>query len=301
MRHDKLEKQLYLLQLLTENRSYTLDKLCDKLNLSLRNLYYYLDFFRDSGFHLYKHGDYYCIDRDSPFFTRLFDRITFTEEEAITMRRLLDKVDKQSAIVQHLKNKLDKFYDFHILDNSAELDEHNARIVGVIYDAIKYKRQLLLRNYSSPHSQSQRDRLVEPFLLMNSNREVRCFETTSRMNKTFKISRMEEVEMLDTPWIYEVHHKQLFTDVFMFSGEKRYPIVLCLGHLSYNVLIEEYPKASPFIQPTDDGKYLLEMDVCSYLGIGRFVLGLFEDIEVLGDEGFKSFLQEKIKVYQVKI
>ena len=301
MRHDKLEKQLYLLQLLTENRSYTLDKLCDKLDLSLRNLYYYLDFFRDSGFHLYKHGDYYCIDRDSPFFTRLFDRITFTEEEAITMRRLLDKVDKQSAIVQHLKNKLDKFYDFHILDNSAELDEHNARIVGVIYDAIKYKRQLLLRNYSSPHSQSQRDRLVEPFLLMNSNREVRCFETTSRMNKTFKISRMEEVEMLDTPWIYEVHHKQLFTDVFMFSGEKRYPIVLCLGHLSYNVLIEEYPKASPFIQPTDDGKYLLEMDVCSYLGIGRFVLGLFEDIEVLGDEGFKSFLQEKIKVYQVKI
>lgn len=301
MRHDKLEKQLYLLQLLTENRSYTLDKLCDKLNLSLRNLYYYLDFFRDSGFHLYKHGDYYCIDRDSPFFTRLFDRITFTEEEAITMRRLLDKVDKQSAIVQHLKNKLDKFYDFHILDNSAELDEHNARIVGVIYDAIKYKRQLLLRNYSSPHSQSQRDRLVEPFLLMNSNREVRCFETTSRMNKTFKISRMEEVEMLDTPWIYEVHHKQLFTDVFMFSGEQRYPIVLRLGALSYNVLIEEYPKASPFIQPTDDGKYLLEMDVCSYLGIGRFVLGLFEDIEVLGDEGFKSFLQEKIKVYQVKI
>ena len=301
MRHDKLEKQLYLLQLLTENRSYTLDKLCDKLDLSLRNLYYYIDFFRDSGFHLYKHGDYYCIDRDSPFFTRLFDRITFTEEEAITMRRLLDKVDKQSAIVQHLKNKLDKFYDFHILDSSAELDEHNARIVGLIYDAIKYKRQLLLRNYSSPHSQSQRDRLVEPFLLMNSNREVRCFETTSRMNKTFKISRMEEVEMLDTPWIYEVHHKQLFTDVFMFSGEQRYPIVLRLGALSYNVLIEEYPKASPFIQPTDDGKYLLEMDVCSYLGIGRFVLGLFEDIEVLGDEGFKSFLQEKIKVYQVKI
>ena len=301
MRHDKLEKQLYLLQLLTENRTYTIAKLCDKLGLSQRNLYYYLDFFRDSGFHLYKHGDFYCIDRDSPFFKHLFDRITFTEEEAITMRQLLDKVDKQSSVVQHLKNKLDKFYDFHILDNSAELDEHNARIVGVIYDAIKYKRQLLLRNYSSPHSQSQRDRLVEPFLLMNGNHEVRCFETTSRMNKTFKISRMEEVEMLDTTWIYEAHHKQLFTDVFMFSGEQRYPIVLRLGALSYNVLIEEYPKASPFIQPTDDGKYLLEMDVCSYLGIGRFVLGLFEDIEVLGDEDFKSFLQEKIKAYQVKI
>ena len=297
MRHDKLEKQLYLLQLLTENRSYTLDKLCDKLDLSLRNLYYYLDFFRDSGFHLYKHGDYYCIDRDSPFFTRLFDRITFTEEEAITMRRLLDKVDKQSAIVQHLKNKLDKFYDFHILDSSAELDEHNARIVGLIYDAIKYRRQLLLRNYSSPHSNSRRDRLVEPFLLMNGNHEVRCFETTSRMNKTFKISRMEDVELLDTHWMYESSHRQLFTDVFMFSGEVRYPIVLCLGHLSYNVLIEEYPNTAKYIQQTNDGKYLLEMDVCSYLGIGRFVLGLFDDIEVIGDEGFKAYLKEKIQLY----
>ena len=105
------------------------------------------------------------------------------------------------------------------------------------------------------------------------------------------------VELLDTHWMYESSHRQLFTDVFMFSGEKRYPIVLRLGHLSYNVLIEEYPNTAKYIQQTNDGKYLLEMDVCSYLGIGRFVLGLFDDIEVIGDEGFKAYLQEKIHLY----
>lgn len=50
MRHDKLERELYLLQLLTENRTYTIERLCEKLGISRRNLYYYLEFFRDSGF-----------------------------------------------------------------------------------------------------------------------------------------------------------------------------------------------------------------------------------------------------------
>ena len=41
MRHDKLERELYLLQLLTENRTYTIERLCEKLGISRRNLYYY--------------------------------------------------------------------------------------------------------------------------------------------------------------------------------------------------------------------------------------------------------------------
>lgn len=44
MRHDKLERELYLLQLLTENRTYTIERLCEKLGISRRNLYYYLEF-----------------------------------------------------------------------------------------------------------------------------------------------------------------------------------------------------------------------------------------------------------------
>ena len=83
MRHDKLERELYLLQLLTENRTYTIERLCEKLGISRRNLYYYLEFFRDSGFKVYKHGNCYSIDRNSPFFNRLIERISITEEEAV--------------------------------------------------------------------------------------------------------------------------------------------------------------------------------------------------------------------------
>ena len=47
MRHDKLEKELSLLLCLTENHNYTINELCEKLSLSRRMLYYYLESFRD--------------------------------------------------------------------------------------------------------------------------------------------------------------------------------------------------------------------------------------------------------------
>jgi hypothetical protein len=31
----------------------------------------------------------------------------------------------------------------------------------------------------------------------------------------------------------------------------------------------------------------------SYLGIGRFILGLYDDIEVLGDDGLLRYIEEK--------
>ena len=49
------------------------------------------------------------------------------------------------------------------------------------------------------------------------------------------------------------------------------------------------------LDPTPDGDrhWLLRLDVCSYMGIGRFVLGLFENVEVLGGEGFYSYIEGK--------
>ena len=70
-----------------------------------------------------------------------------------------------------------------------------------------------------------------------------------------------------------------------------------LGELSYNIMKEEYPQAKPFITDGADGRHLLRLDVCSYSGIGRFVLGLYDDISVLGGDGFKAYLDAKLKAF----
>ena len=288
-----------MLLLLAGSRGQRVDDICERLGISRRNCYYYLDFFRDCGFIVNKSGGYYSIDRESPFFKRLIDRVSFTEAELIVLRRLLDKVDEQNAVVARLREKLSAHIDYQIL-NDSHTDDQRALIISQLHEAIKYKQMAVLKGYSSPHGRTQRDRLVEPFLLMNGNNEVRCYEPASGMNKTFKIARIQQVELLSENWQHEADHRRMFTDLFMFSGEERLPVQLRMGTLAHNLMLEEYPLSSNHFTQEDDKHWLLTLDVCSYAGTGRFVLGLFEDIEVLGSPEFIKYLQEKIKGYQIK-
>lgn len=236
MRHDKLEKEMNLMLLLTENHRYEVDAICDRIGISRRMLYYYLESFRDWGFKVEKNGKIYSLDRESPFFKHLFETINFTEEEALTMLSILNKVEDNNAIIQRLRRKLDRFYDLNILSNP-QLREQAAHHVSVLYDAIKRHRLVKIMNYSSPHSKSMSDRVVEPFLMMNNNNDVRCYELSSKMNKTFKVARMGDVILLDLEWSNEAKHKQMFTDLFMFSGDERLPVRLKLDRLAYSLMI----------------------------------------------------------------
>ncbi len=295
MRHDKLERELNLLLLLTENRNYTVEDICKRLQISRRNLYYYLEFFRLAGFRVEHSKPYYRISKDSPFFKKIDEVVHFTEDEAITMRQILDKADDNSLQVQRLKKKLERLYDLHIL-NSVDMKEQMAHNISALYQAMKQHSMVKIIGYSSPHSNSVSDRVVEPFLMMNGNREVRCYELSSGMNKTFKLARMQDVEVLDVTWDHEQRHKQLFTDVFMFSSEQQWEVRLRMGRLATSVLREEYPQAERYIEPDgeDNSHWLVNMPVSSFLGIGRFVMGLFEDIDVLGCDEFRDYLKNQI-------
>lgn len=279
--------------LLTENHRYDVDALCDRVGISRRMLYYYLESFRDWGFKVEKVGRIYSLDRESPFFKHLFETINFTEEEALTMLSILNKVESNNAIIERLRRKLDRFYDLKILSNP-QVREQVAHHVSVLYDAIKRHRLVKIINYSSPHSKSMNDRVVEPFLMMNNNNDVRCYELSSKMNKTFKVSRMGEVILLDLEWGNEARHKQMFTDLFMFSGEERLPVKLRLDQLAYNLMIEEYPRSEDSIVKESATHWIFEADMASYVGISRFVLGLYNHIDVLGSEQFCEYMRGEV-------
>lgn len=299
MRHDKLQRELDLILLMTENKNYTAAQLCSRLGISLRNLYYYLDFLRYSGFKLIKTGNYYRIDRHSPFFRKLHESIDFTEQEAVLLRRLVNGSGENNVLVESIRHKLDKFYDLQILTDISA-NKRVSQNIDRLYEAIKFKQMVKICRYSSPHSQTVTDRIVEPFAFMNDNMDVRCYELSTRQNKTFKIARMDNVEIIDMLWNNEDQHRQLFTDDFMFSGEEKYRVNLILGQLSANLIREEVPRAAANLKAYDERHFSLELDVCSYVGIGRFVLGLYNDIEVLGNDGFKEYLHQEIESYLKK-
>ena len=59
MDQPKLERLLRLMKLLTANTTYNVDQLAERLRMSRRTVYRYIDTFREAGFVIKKSGD--CI------------------------------------------------------------------------------------------------------------------------------------------------------------------------------------------------------------------------------------------------
>ncbi|AKU69252.1 helix-turn-helix transcriptional regulator [Prevotella fusca] len=293
MRFDKLKKQLELLILLSDGRNYTIEELCKRMELSRRNFYYLLDFIKHAGFIVFKNQGCYHIDRRSPFFTQLLQTIQFTDRDIKTIHSVLMMAGNDSEMVNQLRQKLENAYSLSVSADSPVRRQMDSNL-KMLRKAMNEKRTVRLVGYSSPHSHTVKDRIVEPFLLLHDNQDVRCHELVSGANKTFKISRMTGVEMLDTPWLHEDSHRQVFTDIFMFSSEERHRVRLRLGQLSHNLFVEEYPQGAHYVTPNEDGSWLLDIEVCDYRGLGRFVLGLFKDIEVVEGDGFKAYMKDEI-------
>lgn len=293
MRFDKLKKQLELLILLSDGRNYTIEELCERMELSRRNFYYLLDFIKHAGFIVFKNQGCYHIDRRSPFFTQLLQTIQFTDRDVKTIHSVLMMAGNDSEMVNQLRQKLENAYSLSVSADSP-VRRHMDSNLKMLRKAMNEKKTVRLVGYSSPHSHTVKDRVVEPFLLLHDNQDVRCHELVSGANKTFKISRMTGVEMLDTPWLHEGSHRQVFTDIFMFSSEERHRVRLRLGQLSHNLFMEEYPQGAHYVTPNEDGSWLLDIEVCDYRGLGRFVLGLFKDIEVVEGDGFKAYMKDEI-------
>ena len=68
-----------------------------------------------------------------------------------------------------------------------------------------------------------------------------------------------------------------------------------------NLLTEEFPLAEKYMEKIDDSHWMFSADVCRYEGVGRFVLGLYEDIEIIDSPGLESFLKGKMKKIAEKI
>lgn len=293
MELEKFARQLKLMLLLTQNRLLSIEEICNRVGMSRRSVYRYIDAFKSMGFVVKKEGTRYRLDHSSPFFSEIVTGIQFTEAEGVALSQILNSVYNNSAEVRALREKLSNLYNPDILSRHG-VDSKLAQNISRIFQAIKEERVVLLRDYNSPSSGQVSNRIVEPYLFINENAEVRCYELSTKMNKTFKVSRCADVELLDLLWSHKEEHMPFYSDLFGFTGDTRLPVSILLGQLSTSVLLEEYPDAQRQMTLQPDGRQLLKTEVCSYVGIARFVLGLYDDIEVVDSPEFKEYLLQRV-------
>ena len=81
------------------------------------------------------------------------------------------------------------------------------------------------------------------------------------------------------------------------SDSELIAVKLKLGRLSYNLLMEEYPLAERYISTLDKDHWLLNTQVANLQGVGRFVIGLMDDIEIIESPELKDYISTYIKQY----
>lgn len=293
MDQPKLERLLRLMKLLTANTTYNVDQLAERLHMSRRTVYRYIDTFREAGFVIKKTGDCIRLDKESPHFRDISQLVHFTEEEAVILKRAIENIDDTNLLKQNLKRKLYSVYDNRTLADTV-VRGRNAPNIHHLIEAIEQQRQVVLHGYRSAHGGEVRDRRVEPFAFTTNYVQVWCYDTEDGVCKLFKTARIGEVEPTDTPWEHADVHAEGFIDAFRMHGTQRHRVRLELGLLAYNLLCEEYPLAERDVKPLGRGRWSLDTEVAGMAGVGRFVVGLLDDIRIVDSPELTGYIREYI-------
>lgn len=264
----------------------------EKLGMSRRNIRRDLELIESSGFLLDREGGYRLLT-DKPTNKNLKNLLHFSEEEVAILYETLSQIEGDSPVKERLVRKLNTFYDLKAIERLIQKDDFTK--VRAIRESLEQKKQVSLIAYRSSNSNSIEDRTVEVFDFMPDYRGVWCYDIKTNACKQFKIARMQGVEILPSYWRFEEKHQKPFTDIFRVSAVKPHTNVeLLLSLRAYNLLIEEYPSAAAFIKK-ENRHYRVKFPVAGYHGVGRFVLGLLDEIEIIKPVNFKKHLQKQIK------
>jgi predicted DNA-binding transcriptional regulator YafY len=290
----QIERLLKILLRLSNGGKFTASGMCDYYDISLRTFYRDTNTLRNVGFALEQKDGYYWIDKNNSESKNLFELLYFSEEEAYIIRQAIHSIDETNVLKQNLVNKLYDLYNYGKVAEVIVRREHTAT-VHKLNEAINSKLQVSLLGYYSSNSNTIHDRLVEPVSFTTNFIALWAFDVESQTNKIFKIARISRVEETGLPCRYEHQHQVQEIDVFRISSSEKTSVKLVLSMRAYNLLIEEYPLAEQFLQKQTDNRWLFDGWVCSFDGVGRFVLGLCEEVEIIEPVALKDFLKEKIK------
>ena len=291
MDQTKISKLLRLMKLLTGNVSRTIDQLAKEMGVTSRTVYRYIDTIRDAGFVVNKlYGNVFAMGKVSRGMTDFNKLIYFTDEEAYIVAKMINGIDNNNALKRDLQRKLASVYDSTSIANYID-NPANAANVEALASAIKHKKQVILKEYESAHSNEVKDRLVEPIEFTANMIDIWAYDVDKGENRVFKVTRIHSVEETDTDWAFKSKHKVLKPDVFRMTGRINEKIVLQLDTRAKTLLLEEYPLAEKDLKRID-GKWVLTTTIHSFEGAGRFIVGLAADVKILQGDVLKEYIRK---------
>lgn len=269
---------------------FTIKQLAERFDSSQRTIYRYISLLEEANFLVeqdFQNRYFIATSEDDP------SQSQFTIEETKLIKKLIQGGASDNPLKSTLLKKLALNSE---MDSMPRLfvKARQGRFVEQLAEAIRNKKQVVLKNYHSANSNEVRDRLVEPIHFGDNYSAVMALDTQDKVCKQFKIDRIGEVIEMEKSFEYGALHKTTSTDIFGFTGESREMITLKLSMRAFLLLREEHPVSIPYTDKKED-HYLFHGPVASFEGVGRFVLGLIDEIKVLGSAAFRDYIDQKLQ------
>lgn len=295
MEQPRVERTLRLMRLMSGNAYLTVEQLARRLDTSTRSIYRYIDTFKTCGFAVEKIDDsiYRLISMPTGY-KDLQKLVYFSEEEARVLTYLIESLDETNSLKSSLYKKLCAVFDTKSIKEYSGTSK-NAANVQALGNAMKDRKTVILKDYSSSSSGTVRDRVVEPFEFTNNHIDIWAYDCEKKDVRLFKIARIGWVDILPIDWQHEDEHDKGYLDAFRMQGKAQTHVRLEMTLRAKNLLCEEFPLAEPDITEKD-GKYILDTKVSKMEGVGRFVIGLMGDIRVLDSPELVAYINDYIRI-----
>ena len=295
MEQPRVERTLRLMRLMSGNAYLTVEQLARRLDTSTRSIYRYIDTFKTCGFAVEKIDDsiYRLISMPTGY-KDLQKLVYFSEEEARVLTYLIESLDETNSLKSSLYRKLCAVCDTKSIKEYSGTSK-NAANVQALGNAMKDRKTVILKDYSSSSSGTVRDRVVEPFEFTNNHIDIWAYDCEKKDVRLFKIARIGWVDILPIDWQHEDEHDKGYLDAFRMQGKAQTHVRLEMTLRAKNLLCEEFPLAEPDITEKD-GKYILDTKVSKMEGVGRFVIGLMGDIRVLDSPELVAYINDYIRI-----
>ena len=291
MDQPKIERLLRLMKYLSGNVNYSIGELADRLGMSPRTVYRYIDTLRSAGFAVNKlSGDIYKLCRLPKDAVEIDKLVYFSEEEAYLVNSLIDRLAPTNSLKANLRQKLSAIYRSTGIADFAD-SRGSAAIVESLGRAVEQRRKAILKDYESGNSHTIRDRRIEPFAFTADYADIWGYDLEDSRNKTFKISRISDVLVLDEEWTCGAEHHKSPTDIFRMTSDHTVHVRLRLSLYAKNLLVEEYPLAARDLEPDSGGAWILDTEVCGMQGAGRFVCGLAREVEIVEGDALRDYVR----------
>lgn len=289
-----LTRTLKLVRLLKQRPGKTLNQLAQILECSPRHARRFMDALTEAGFIIDSEGK-----RPPRFFLYEDERrqlADFTEEEAQLLRQALAALPKTLPLLAPLRQKIYQYSTLFPLADTL-IDQHQSLIVARLAEAVRQRQQVRLLRYYSANSNTIDDRLVEPYGFSENYTQLTAYEPVSDTVKIFKTQRIEDVALLDIP--QSKPPSEVLTDPFDWPGTP-VRVSLRLTLMAHRLLVEERPLTQPDIRhkPADEAfPYIYTGEVRSWIGIGRFVLGLPGQVTIDGPDEFRDYVRGRVREF----